>query len=259
VVDEKGPTKMKSIREMLKGLTLEDLREWAGSKIYNRGKDYVSNVSQLSRTEDGTLVAWVTGSDEYATSVRHEGEGDFDSDCTCPYDDWCPCKHAVAVLLAAAEQLKQNQDIPLLGPDDDLYLEAFNEDDDWFEEDEDDDRVEESSAGLSKGRSPQIEKLLAAKSRDELQTLLVELALDFPEVSRRLRDTLRLETGQVDKLVRSLRKEIRFLTAEDAWYKPWKHEGNLPDYTHVEEQLEALTIGRQLTVFKNQLIPLYSK
>ncbi len=232
--------KMKSIREMLKGLSLEDLREWAGSKIYNRGKEYVSCVSQLSRTEDGTLVAWVSGSDEYATSVKHEGAGDFDSDCTCPYDYWGPCKHAVAVLLAAAEQLKQNRDIPLLDPDDDLYLEAFDEDDDWLEEDGNDDLDEESLAGLSKGRSPQLEKLLADKSRDELQGLLVELALDFPEVSRRLRDRGRLETGQVDQLVRSLRKEIRNLTAEDAWYNPWKHEGNLPDYSHVEEQLEAL-------------------
>jgi len=232
--------KMKSIREMLQGLTLEDLREWAGSKIYNRGKDYVSCVSQLSRTEDGTLVAWVSGTDEYATSIRHEGDGDFDSDCTCPYDDWGPCKHAVAVLLAAAEQLKQHKDIPLLDPDDDLYLEAFDEDDDWLEEDEEDAWEDESSDGLSRGRSPRLEKLLADKSRDELQALLIELALDFPEVSRRLRDRGRLESGQVDQLVRSLRKEIRNLTAEDAWYNPWKHEGNLPDYSHVEEQLEAL-------------------
>ncbi|MDX8406899.1 MAG: SWIM zinc finger family protein, partial [Mariprofundaceae bacterium] len=231
---------MKSIREMLKGLSLEDLREWAGSKIYNRGKEYVSCVSQLSRTEDGTLVAWVSGSDEYATTVRHEGVGDFDSDCTCPYDYWGPCKHAVAVLLAAGEQLKQYKEIPLLDPDDDLYLEAFDEDDDWLEEDEEDDREEESSVRLSKGRTPQLEKLLTDKSRDELQALLIELALDFPEVSRRLRDRGRLETGQVDQLVRSLRKEIRNLTAEEAWYSHWKHEGNLPDYSHVEEQLEAL-------------------
>jgi hypothetical protein len=45
---------MQAIRTMLKGLTHEDLRDWAGSKIFNRGKDYVSCVSQLSRTEDGT-------------------------------------------------------------------------------------------------------------------------------------------------------------------------------------------------------------
>lgn len=241
---------MKSIRTMLKGLTLEDLRDWAGSKIYNRSKEYVACVSQLSRTEDGTLVAWVSGTDEYATSVRHEGQGAFDYDCTCPYEDWGPCKHVVAVLLAASEQLKRDEDIPVLDPDDDLYLEAFEDDDDWTEE-EDDPGVDDSPLRSSKGRSPRIENMLAGKTRDELQALLVELALDFPEVSRRLRDTARLEGGQVDQLVRSLRKEIRHLTSEDAWYNPWKEEGNLPDYSHVEEQLEALlTKGHADAVFE---------
>jgi len=224
---------------MLKGVTLEDLREWAGSKIYNRGKEYVPCVSQLSRTGDGTLVAWVSGSDEYATSVRHEGKGDFDYDCTCPYD-WGPCKHAVAVLLAAAAQLKRNEEIPLLDPDDDLYLEAFEDDDDDWVDDEDEFDPDESPADPPKGRSPRIETMLAGKTRDELQTLLVDLALEFPDVARRIRDAAQLETGQIDKLVRSLRREIRYLTAEDAWYNPWKGEGNLPDYSHVEEQLAAL-------------------
>lgn len=230
---------MKSIRTMLKGLTHEDLREWAGSKIYNRAKEYVACVSQLSRTEDGTLVAWVSGSDEYATSVRHEGQGNFDCDCTCPYD-WGPCKHAVAVLLAASERLKRNEEIPLLDPDDDLYLEAFEDDDDDWREDEDESAPDESPASAPKGRSPQIESMLAGKSSEELQTLLVDLALEFPDVARRIRDTAQLETGQIDKLVRSLRKEIRSLTAEDAWYNPWKEEGNLPDYSHVEQQFRVL-------------------
>lgn len=227
---------MQSIKTMLEGLTVEDLREWAGSKIYNRGKEYLPCVSQLSRTEDGTLVAWVSGTDEYATSVRHEGDGEFGYDCTCPYD-WGPCKHVVAVLLAASERLKRKEEIPLLDPADDLYLEAFEEDDDWIE---DDPGGDDSPARPPQGRSPQLEALLAEKSQDELQALLAELAHDFPEVSRRLRDTARLEDGQIDRLVRSLRKEIRRLTAEEAWYNPWKGEGNLPDYSHVGGQLEAL-------------------
>ena len=122
----KKDTSLNSIKAMLNGLTHEDLREWAGSKIYNRGKEYVKEVSQLSRTEDGTLVAWVSGADEYATSIRQESEGEFGYDCTCPYDYSGPCKHAVAVLLAAAEQLKRGEDIPLLDPEDDLYFEAFD-------------------------------------------------------------------------------------------------------------------------------------
>ena len=237
---------------MLEGLTIEDLREWAGSKIYNRGKEYMPCVSQLSRTEDGTLVAWVSGTDEYATSVRRDAAGDFAYDCTCPYDHWGPCKHVLAVLLAAAGQLQRNLAIPLLDPQDDLYFEAFDDEggDEWREDAEDID-PDQVPLRMPKGRAPQIEKLLAEKSRDELQTLLVELALDFPEVSRRLRDTARLETGQVDQLVRSLRKEIRNLTSQDAWFNPWKHEGNLPDYSHVEEQLQALLDkGHADAVFK---------
>ncbi len=229
---------MQSLRKMLEGITHEDLRQWAGSKIFNRGKDYVPCVSHLSRTEDGTLVAWVSGTDEYATSVRYEDLDEFDFDCTCPYDDWGPCKHVVAVLLAAAGELKRNREIPLLDPDDDLYLEAFEDDDhDWMEEDQD---QNDACVRLGEKTSSEFEKLLREKSRDELQALLIELALDYPEVSRRLRDTAQLESGQIDKLVRSLRKEIRSLTSEDAWYNPWKHEGNLPDYSYVSEQLQAL-------------------
>ncbi|OEU73310.1 MAG: hypothetical protein BA869_03360 [Desulfuromonadales bacterium C00003107] len=232
---------MKSIRKMLEGLTLEDLREWAGSKIYHRGKDYVPCVWQLSRTEDGTLVAWVTGTDEYATSVRGTGtgQGDFDYDCTCPYDYGGPCKHVVALVLAAADQLKRNQQIPLLDPDDTLHLEAFAQEDDWLEE-EADVELDHEPVRAPKGPPPQLEKLLSGKSRDELQALLLNLALDFPEVARRLRDMGRLETGQVEQIIRSLRKEIRTLTAQDAWFNPWKDQGNLPDYSHVEEQLQAL-------------------
>lgn len=235
---------MKSIRTMLKGLTHEDLREWAGGKIYNRGKDYVACVSQLTRTEDGTLVARVSGSDEYASSVRRDGKDDFDFDCTCPYDGVGPCKHVVAVLLAAAEQLKQHREIPLLDPEDDLYLEMFGDREDAGDWDEEEDLDPDDLLRRPlKGRSPQIELMLAGKSREELQALLVDLALDYPEVARRIRDAAQLETGQIGNIVRSLRKEIRSLTSEDAWYNPWKQTGNLPDYSHVEQQLRALLDG----------------
>lgn len=95
---------MKSINTILRKLSFDDLREWAGETIHNRGKDYVKRVYQLSRTEDNALVAWVTGSAQYATSVRVDEEGAFEPFCTCPYS-WGPCKHAVAVILAAAEYL----------------------------------------------------------------------------------------------------------------------------------------------------------
>ncbi|ABA88154.1 hypothetical protein Pcar_0899 [Syntrophotalea carbinolica DSM 2380] len=230
---------MQSIREKFKDLTHEDLRDWAGDRIYQRGKDYTSCVSQLSRTEDGTLVAWVSGNDEYATWVRHEGQADFDYNCTCPYD-YGPCKHAVAVLLAAASRIRQRKEIPLLAPDDELYLEAFETaQDDWDDEDDTAPSFVPPAPGTIKS-AQNLEKLLAEKSRDQLQRLLVNLAGEFPDVARRIREKGQLESGKVDQLVRSLRKEIRKLTAQEAWYSHWEHRGNLPDYSHLEKQLLAL-------------------
>lgn len=65
-----------------------------GEKIVNRGKNYVKHVDQLARTEDNTLVAWVTGTERYATSVRIDNDGSLDDFCTCPYS-WGPRKHSV--------------------------------------------------------------------------------------------------------------------------------------------------------------------
>lgn len=250
---------MQTIRTMLQGLTLNDVREWAGTKIYNRGRDYVDAVAELSRTEDGTLVARVSGSDEYVTSVRHDGNGEFSHSCSCPYDDVGPCKHAVAVLLAAAARLKENKEIPLLDPGDDLHLELFDnsDDDDEFDDDEESEEDAESlrddeddqnpvcRVSLPKSRSSKVEKILAGKSREELLALLNEVATQHPEVARKVRESAQLERGRVEPLVRALRKEIRGLTAESAWYNHWKGVGNLPDYSGVEKRLQALLAGGQ--------------
>lgn len=241
---------MQSIRMVIKGLAREELREWAGTKIYNRGRDYVDAVSQLSRTEDGNLVAWVSGSDEYVTSVKYSGNGEFSHTCTCPYDDG-PCKHAVAVVLAAAAHIKNGEAIPLLDPGDDLSLELFDnrEDEDEViggnddDEDDDNDLSNDLCRCLPKNRSPQVEKLLAGKSREELLELLRELAMLYPEVARKLRESTLLKRGQVEPLVCALRKDIRRLTGEDAWYNPWRRQGHLPDYSHVREQLQTLLTG----------------
>jgi uncharacterized Zn finger protein len=230
---------MKTVETMLQGLTHTELRDWAGDRIFSRGRSYVSSVSQLSCTGGGSLAAWVSGSDEYATMVRRDGEGDFDYDCSCPYDDG-PCKHVVAVLLAALEALKSKREIPLLDPYDDLALELFGDPED--DEEPDEDEPESDTPATNGERSPRsrIESFISGKSREELLALLVDLASDFPDVARRISDGARLETGKVDVIVRALRKEIRSLAAQDAWYNHWKDEGNLPDYSPVENQLRLL-------------------
>lgn len=100
---------MKTIENNLKKLTFDDLREWAGEKIVERGRGYLRSVNTLSSTQDGGLAAWVSGSQRYATSVRFGACGELTSFCTCPYDWGGPCKHAVAVVVAAAEQVKQGR------------------------------------------------------------------------------------------------------------------------------------------------------
>ena len=90
----------------------------------------------------------------------------------------------VAVLLAAAEQVKRDQEIPLLDPEDDLYLELF---DDRREEEEE---VANKDEGLDddpsqkpvKGRSSLVASILAGKSREELLEMLSEVTTQHPEV-----------------------------------------------------------------------------
>lgn len=234
---------MKKISAVLRNLTLDDLREWAGAKILSRGKSYVRNVGGLSRTEDGALAAWVSGSEEYATSVHLDQGGDFDYSCSCPYD-WGPCKHTVAVVLAAAEEVKQKRDIPLLAEDDDLFQDLFDDSDDDYEDyderpEEDEESEFTATPATGKGKA-RLQKIFEGMDREELMALLMDLSCRYPEIERGLLEKKQVATGRVDKVVTTLRREIRNITAEQAWHNPWKDEGNLPDYSHVREQLQAL-------------------
>jgi uncharacterized Zn finger protein len=246
---------MKSISAVLKNLSLENLRDWAGTKILSRGKSYVRNVKQLSRMENNSLAAWVSGSEEYATTVQLDPDGDFYYFCTCPYD-WGPCKHAVAVVLAAAEFVKQKKDIPLLTEDNDLFQALFDDsddddgddDDEWQEDDddgdeewqeEDDKPVITAQPAEGKGKA-RLKKIFERLDKEELVTLLMDLASRFPEIERGVLEKEQLSKGKVDRIVSALKREIRELTSEPAWHDHWKGIGNLPDYSHVREQLQAL-------------------
>ena len=229
---------METISTILSQLTYDDLDRWAGVKIRTRGKSSIKRVDGLHRTPEGEVVAWVSGTEEYATRVRLDEAGGHAWFCTCPYDDG-PCKHAVAVVLAAAERVKHKRDIPLLSEDDELHLILFGDRDDvtqWGDEE----RHEGGADGAAKEGTPKLHKLLDGKSREELLELLFTLATDYPEVARVLLETEQLRRGQVDPLVRSLRREIKKLTREPAWSNHWNDEGSIPDYSHVRQQFKTL-------------------
>ncbi|MCB1873945.1 MAG: SWIM zinc finger family protein [Gammaproteobacteria bacterium] len=205
----KTAKQVKSINTIVEKLTFDDLQAWAGETILNRGKGYVKRINQLSRIEDNTLAAWVIGSERYATSVRIGDAGDFEYFCSCPYS-WGPCKHAVAVILAAAEQVKRKEIIPVLDEDQDLREALFgdSEEDGWIDDEWEDDKVAHSSTPQRTKTQEKFGKMLANKSREELLDLLVDLSSQFPEVRQHIVEKEQLASGEVDKLLRALRSEI---------------------------------------------------
>jgi uncharacterized Zn finger protein len=149
----------------------------------------------------------------------------------------------VAVILAAAEHVKYKQPIAPLDEDSDLAQALFGDSeederihDEWEENNE---PLHPATPRRTKTQA-KLEKMLANKSHDELLDLLIELSGRFPDVRQHIVESEQLASGQVDRLLRTLRSEIRELTTEPAWYDHWRREGNLPDYTHLEEKLRAL-------------------
>jgi uncharacterized Zn finger protein len=66
-------------------------------------------VQGTVRTPGGGLIAYVHGTERYATWVDFE-EGELVSACSCPYG--ATCKHAVAVVLEYLDHLNKNIEIP---------------------------------------------------------------------------------------------------------------------------------------------------
>jgi len=230
---------MERLRTLLQQVSTADLRDWAGDTILQRGRRYVTQVAELARTSQGELAALVVGQGLYTTVVFFDDNDMLGGWCSCPCE-FVPCKHAVAVILAAAERVRQGEDIPSLQMTHELWAllpEGLSAEGDAHFPDPDDPCG--SLAELPPGAG-NIRQILAGKSRDDLLALLVELAGAYPEVARRIRETAALETGEVDGIVRSLHWEILEITSPMAWYNPWTREGYLPDYSHVCEQLAAL-------------------
>src|SRR4051794_35945477 len=80
-------------------LTWDDLTDWAGSRSVQRGRTYQrgGRLKDLRISADGALLATVTGTHRYATTVSLDADKkgrSLDSACTCPLGS--RCKHAVA-------------------------------------------------------------------------------------------------------------------------------------------------------------------
>ncbi len=222
-------------------LTWADLESWAGAKIVSRGTDYQKHgyVQDLALTHDGGVLAWVRGSDNYATMATLE-RGRLTSVCTCPFDG--NCKHAVAVVLEYLDQLKNKTNIPLADKDDERIVlledEVFITDDDEYDDADDDQFSMEDERPVAKTG---IDSLLKKKSKKELEKMLADVMEDYPEIQKKLgvAPLPRKKKGR-EALVREVTKAIVITSKEQGWRDYWKHTGHTPDYESVRRGLQQL-------------------
>ncbi len=224
--------KKKRHTSQFEDLTWDDLNEWAGSKIVSRGRSYQQQgrVSELAQTEDDALVAWVDGSDRYATKVDTDADGMPGSICTCPYE--CDCKHGVAVVLEYLERVEHNRRVPQAGRGDER-LELLADEDRA-------DEAGENEIALLYDAGQEIAAFVKGKSKAQLIGLVQEIAEQYPEIAQDLADRRRIVSGDSQTLVTRLRREIRDIGAEPAWQNYWHGEGHAPDYSGIRKKLEVL-------------------
>ena len=209
---KKKTTKKQKPSDPFSKLTWEDIEEWAGNTIVGRGRPYQKKgaVENLGRTEGGTLAAWVRGTRRYATRVRLTERNGLESACTCPY--WATCKHAVAVVLEYLECLKTDSAIGEIDEDDPrlLKLEAL------VDEDDEEENARSGRSKSKKSKAASLRPYLEEQTKPELVALVIELADAHDAVRQLLADRRNLASGQTQKILQMIRREIHALE-ESLW------------------------------------------
>ncbi len=242
---------IKNLRKELEELTYNDLQDWAGTKILQRGDSYFKNgcVTNLRITSKG-LLACVSGTHRYITLVTLEGKGIekyLSSDCTCPYGT--DCKHAVATLLAYCQAIKEKKTVQVAksnDPDFERIESDYSRYDNQFDEEYEDIETDTFPEKKLKAKKEQkISNFLDKFTKKSLKELVIKLAHTYPEVRTELLDKARLKGGEVKEIVASMRKEIDNITSEPAWESHWSGEGDLADFSRVQTTMSSLYERKQ--------------
>ena len=215
--------------EFFRELSWADLAAWAGGEITLRGDRYQreQRVHGLALMPTGGLVAWVTGGQRYATSVDVV-ESKLVSHCSCPYG--YNCKHAVAVILKYAEQLKNKIPLETAKDSDEriILLNALNL------------GIFTKGSQIAPENDDALTGKISALSKEELQGLIIELANVYPEARKFLSDYFLISSGNVKKIVAATERDILDISAEPAWKHHWDDMQDLPDYSEIRKRLEML-------------------
>jgi len=241
--------KKNTLWKQFSALTWSDFEEWAGSRIVGRGRSYQQQgrVSELSLTEDDALIAWVDGTERYATKVNMDERGLPESICSCPYE--IDCKHGVAVVLECLKWMEKNRRIPKAKQGDDRLL-LFDETGLC------DPESHNTESAPAVDMQQELEPFLNKNTKTQLIELICDLAERHPEMAEDLIDRKQMISGNIEALVTRLGNQIHDIAEEPGWQNYWAGEGYTPDYSGIRQKLETLlkaghaddvlTLGREL-------------
>lgn len=245
-------------------LTWDDLAMWAQAAGLSKGRSYKSQVRDLNMTKSGWILAWVQGSELYATAVSIDSSGKLSSSCSCP-SYWNPCKHSVAAVLSFLDALKNKEDVPEASQNDQRIRLIVGKKDgravNWETDDEEDADFDSEfpetfkgsegddfpdlpadppSRSRKKSRATAVRQRLDSMNKDQLVEFVLNLADKYPDIGVRIEEEEDVKSGRISKTVKSIRAEIENLASEPGWQRHWSGQGYIPDYSHVRERLESL-------------------
>ncbi len=213
--------------DQFKKLTTDDIEEWAGTRVYDRGRSYFKRgfVKNVRAGQKG-LLAKVSGRKNYITHVYFEGKksSTLSSRCTCPYGE--SCKHAVALILTYQDLIENNEKVSQLVTDDPDFIKIERE---YGEEDCE---VYEDTCD--------IRTYLQSKTKKELIELVLNIAGEDYKVKQSLSDKIKMARGNSSQIVSSIKNEIASIVSEPAWQNHWDGQGNLADFSRVEKTMNNL-------------------
>ena len=251
-------------RKLWTELTWSDLERWAGSRSVQRGRSYQKRgaVQCLAYTGEGVLMGRVLGGEVYTTRVTQGGAyagAVLSATCSCPVG--ANCKHAVALVVEYLDLLKAGNSVPAELPPrtrDEYDLEGDDDEDNWegeddFDEHEDDDEGGEDDDDLepvavrspAKRKGGAVADYLASLPHEELVAMILDVAASDTQMRATLEARASLNSGEVGKVLRSLRAEVRRVSSEPGWRRHWSGEGFTPNYGLVVQHLRSLLAAGQ--------------
>ena len=222
---------------MLKNLTENQIKQFAGSTIYARGYDYykAGRVAELIYQPDlEKIQAMVSGSyGSYGVTVQLI-KNTIKASCECPYEGY-PCKHVVAILLTFSKDHKHYEQ------------KAQKPQSVWK-------TIEQAMNNLPKKDLVNMilacaqdypdfhRKLLVRFQPDEeatLATLLQQIGQVFPDPGSR-RFTLEQIAGKLSVILHSVREAVDTLKVAVSWAVADEILGELNNYGMDDEDLEEV-------------------